>query len=65
MSKANEKPLNFVKRQDLAPLCSHCDRELTEVYTKAKGAPFVQGSNVIYFCPHCLKVLGVGQSRMI
>lgn len=65
MSPAAEKPINFVKRNDLTPLCCHCGKELTEVYHKAKGAPFVQGTNVIYFCPHCLKVLGVGQSRMI
>jgi hypothetical protein len=65
MGNAKEKPLSFVKRDDLTPLCCHCAKELTEVYTKAKGASFVRGMNIMYFCPHCLKVLGVGQSRMI
>ena len=60
-----KKPLDFVKRDDLSPLCPHCTAKLTEVYTRSKGAPFIQGSNVVYFCPHCRKVLGFGQGRMI
>ena len=32
---------------------------------KDKGSGFVEGRNVMYFCPHCLKVLGFGQSRTI
>jgi len=61
----SEKPFGIVKREDLAPLCPHCEKELTEVYIRAKGVPFVQGTNVVYFCPHCRKVLGFGQGRMI
>lgn len=61
----SEKPFQIVKREDLSPLCPHCEKELTEVYTRAKGVPFVQGTNVVYFCPHCSKVLGFGQGRMI
>ncbi len=58
-------PFSVVKRDDLVPLCPHCGQELPEVYMKTKGAGFVEGKNVMYFCPHCLKVLGFGQSRMI
>ena len=61
----NEKPFTPVKREDLTPLCPHCEKELTEVYMRSKGFPLVQGTNVVYFCPHCRKVLGFGQSRMI
>ena len=61
----NEKPFVTVKRDDLSPLCPHCERELTEVYTKAKGVPLVQGTNIVYFCPHCRKVLGFGHGRMV
>jgi len=43
----------------------HDRKELTEVYTRAKGVPLIQGTNVVYFCPHCQKVLGFGQGRMI
>ena len=60
-----KKPLDFVKREDLSPVCPHCEKTLSEVFTKSKGAPFIQGSNVVYFCPHCRKVLGFGQGRMI
>ena len=61
----SDKPFAFVKREDLAPLCPHCEEELTEVYARAKGVAFVQGTNVVYFCPHCRKVLGIGHGRMI
>ena len=50
--------------QDAAS-CPHCGAELSEVYAREKGVPFVQGCNVVYFCPHCRKVLGFGQGRMI
>jgi hypothetical protein len=59
------KSLNVVKRNDLTPLCCHCSKELTEVYSKTKGSGFIVGKDVMYFCPHCKKVLGFAQSRMI
>ncbi len=61
----NDRPFQIVKREDLAPLCPHCDQELTEVYTKVKGVALAQGQNIVYFCPHCRKILGFGQGRMI
>ena len=61
----SEKPFAIVKREDLAPVCPHCEEELTQVYARAKGVPFIQGTNVVYFCPHCRKVLGFGHGRMI
>jgi phage FluMu protein Com len=61
----SEKAFEFVKREDLAPICPHCEKELNVVYTRAKGVPLIQGTNVVYFCPHCNKVLGFGQGRMI
>ena len=61
----NERPFNVVKREDLVPLCPHCEAELPEVYVKTKGVGFVVGSTAVFFCPHCRKVLGFGQSRMI
>ena len=61
----SEKAFTIVKRDDLSPICPHCENELTEVYTRAKGVPLIQGTNVVYFCPHCRKVLGFGQGRMI
>jgi len=58
-------PFNVVKRDDLVPLCPHCGEKLPEVYVRTKGLGFVEGKNVVFFCPHCSKVLGFGQSRMI
>ena len=60
-----DTPFNVVKRDDLVPVCPHCDRELPEVYMRTKGVGFIEGKNVLYFCPSCHKVLGFGQSRMI
>jgi hypothetical protein len=65
MSNTNRKPLNIIKRNDLTPLCCHCSKELTEVYSKSSGTGFVMGKDTMYFCPHCSKVLGFAQSRMI
>ena len=61
----SKKPLEFTKREDLLPVCPHCEKDLAEVYTKSRGAPIIQGSNIVFFCPHCRKVLGFGQGRMI
>jgi hypothetical protein len=60
-----EKPFTIVKREDLTPLCPHCEKELTEVYVKTRGFPLVQGKSSLYFCPHCRKTLGFSQSRMV
>jgi hypothetical protein len=60
-----DKPFTLVKREDLSPVCFFNDTATTEIYTRSKGVPFIQGTNVVYFCPHCLKVLGFGQGRMI
>jgi hypothetical protein len=60
-----ETPFNVVVRNDLDPLCPHCGKRLTEVYYKARGAGwFLFPRSAIYFCPHCRKVLGLGQSKM-
>ena len=59
-----KRPFSIVEREDLSPLCSHCGKELTEVYRKSKGAGLFVGRNVVFFCPHCRKVLGFAQSRM-
>ena len=65
MSRAAGKALRITKRNDLTPVCPYCNKDLDEVYSKTKGSGFVEGKNVLYFCPHCMKVLGFGQSRMI
>ena len=61
----NRRPFNVVEREDLVPVCPHCSKDLSEVYRKSKGAGFVVGRNSVFFCPHCRKVLGFAQSRMV
>ncbi len=51
-------------REDITPICPFCNAQLSEVYVKTKGLGLFTGRNVLYFCPHCHKVLGLGQSRM-
>jgi uncharacterized protein with PIN domain len=65
MGASAAKPMTIVKRNDLNPICCHCSKELTEVYAKTSGVPFIAGKNSMFFCPHCRKVLGFAQSRMI
>ncbi len=62
MAKA---PFNVVKREDLHPICPHCEKEFAEIYTQGKGTAFVEGRTLVYFCPNCHKVLGFSQGRMI
>jgi hypothetical protein len=60
-----EKPLNLVRREDVNPVCPHCNQSLPDVFYKAKGPGwFFFPRTAIYFCPHCRKVLGLGQSKM-
>ena len=57
--------LRFTPREDLVPECPFCAADLHEVFVKTKGLGWLEGKNVLYFCPHCRKVLGFGQSRMM
>ncbi|MBT8240803.1 MAG: hypothetical protein HKN80_05045 [Acidimicrobiia bacterium] len=64
MTKTMEVPFALVDRNDIAPRCPHCSAELHEVYRKGRGIPLGQGRTLIYFCPHCHKVLGFAQGRV-
>ncbi|MGC9329268.1 MAG: hypothetical protein ACP5I1_16665 [Candidatus Hinthialibacter sp.] len=44
-------------REDVQPVCPHCEKELTKVYIhEIRG---FLGKRYIYFCPLCRKTLGV------
>ncbi len=64
MPKTAQAPWAFVDRTDLAPLCPHCEEPLNEVYRRGRGFPLGEGRTLVYFCPHCLKVLGFAQGRV-
>ena len=55
--------LTVVERDDITPLCQHCGHQLNEIYAKWRGLPVFQGRTLIFFCPVCHKVLGMGQER--
>ncbi|SHE67753.1 hypothetical protein SAMN02745164_00915 [Marinitoga hydrogenitolerans DSM 16785] len=56
--------MKITKQEEIRPICPYCEKELDEIYVKTKGVGLITGKNAIYFCPHCHKILGVGQSRM-
>lgn len=57
-------PLGLLDREDLVPDCPHCEQPLPEVYRKGTGFPLGQGRTLVYFCPHCNKVIGFAQGRV-
>jgi predicted RNA-binding Zn-ribbon protein involved in translation (DUF1610 family) len=61
----SDKPFCVVQRDDILPLCPHCGQGLPEIYARSKGVALVVGRTTVFFCPHCSKVLGFAQSRMI
>jgi len=64
MDKQNLE-LKLTERDDLSPVCPHCGAVLNEIYMRTKGVPIFTADNCVYFCPHCLKVLGIARSRMM
>ena len=56
MAKAAVK---LTASDDLVPVCPHCGNQLDEIYMTTEGY-WSLIKNRIYFCPHCLKVLGAG-----
>jgi hypothetical protein len=49
------------ERNDITPVCPHCQTALALVQCRSL-ASFL-GKRFIYFCPHCLKVLGVSHRK--
>ncbi|RKX31633.1 MAG: hypothetical protein DRP46_02925 [Candidatus Zixiibacteriota bacterium] len=51
----------FEQKEDIAPTCPHCKREIDKVwYREMKGD---LGKRCLYFCPKCRAVLGVSQRK--
>jgi hypothetical protein len=49
-----------VLRNDLIPVCPHCEAELPEIHVRRPDGPFGMGRGFVFFCPCCRKVLGFG-----
>lgn len=50
------------KREDLSPICPHCDKQLKTVYMRELEGTFL-GKRFIYYCEHCKKVLGISHRK--
>jgi uncharacterized protein with PIN domain len=55
-----ESRCTVVKREDLVPVCPHCESELPEIHAHKPRGSFGIGRGFVFFCPHCRKVLGFG-----
>ena len=64
MPKTIEAPWALIDREDLSPMCPHCEQDLDQVYRRGTGFPLGQGRTLVYFCPSCRKVLGFAQGRV-
>ena len=53
-------PCTAVRREDLVPVCPHCQAELPEIHMRQMQGPFGVGRAFVFFCPHCRKTMGFG-----
>ncbi|GAB4185286.1 MAG: hypothetical protein Kow00108_22780 [Calditrichia bacterium] len=53
--------INLEKKEDIIPICPHCNKPLDTVYFKELRSTF--GRRYIYFCPACHKTLGVSHRK--
>lgn len=64
MRQVMKAPWAIIDRDDLKPMCPHCEAELSEVHRRGIGFPLGEGRTLVYFCPGCQKVLGFAQGRV-
>ena len=46
------------ERDDFAPVCPHCEKELNTLIARLLSASILS-RRLVYCCPHCRKVLGI------
>jgi uncharacterized protein with PIN domain len=49
--------LKLEERDDLLPLCPHCDEPLEKMFFH-QIREAMAGKRMAYFCPHCQRLLG-------
>ena len=55
--------VKVIKAENEDPICPHCNEKLKSVKAKAFKTGWLSVTEkYVYFCPHCDKVLGIGQS---
>lgn len=53
--------MNLVVRDDINPVCPHCQAPLASLFCQEVHATL--GRRYVYFCPQCLKILGVSHRK--
>ncbi len=53
--------INCIERTDVSPICPHCHATLTSILCRRLMSVF--GKRYVYFCPHCMKVLGISHRK--
>jgi hypothetical protein len=53
--------LDLEKRDDVDPVCPHCERPLRRLWFRRLES--FAGKRYVYFCPECRKVLGVSHRK--
>ncbi len=49
------------ERNDIVPICPHCQAALDKIQYRRLSSVF--GKRYVFFCPRCLKVLGVSHRK--
>lgn len=49
--------IKIINSNESIPICPYCEKQLTTIEKINKG---ILDLSVIYLCPHCKKVLGIG-----
>lgn len=53
--------IECIEKDDVFPLCPHCNEPLRTLWYRIMGSLF--GKRYVYFCPKCRKVLGISHRK--
>ena len=53
--------IELKQKEDVKPLCPHCEVQLTEMWFQELRGMF--GKRYVYFCAQCQKALGVSHRK--
>lgn len=54
--------LRVHERDDLRPICPHCEREIDSLLSNKLDSSFLSARSV-YCCPQCKKILGMSHRK--
>ena len=61
MNPNSSSKIEAEERNDIAPLCPHCNASIRKVHYR--GLQSIFGQRYLYFCAACDKVLGVSHRK--